>query len=76
MPGSALLPLLTKFLVATADAGVSDDVFDAFLRTEYPVADGFDFPVGDPDARGSYRDERTGRRHRGWYVAAGFLHHY
>ncbi len=37
-----------------------------------PVSDGFDFPVGGRDATGAYRDPQ-GKRHVGWYVAAGFL---
>ncbi len=48
------------------------DAFLTYLDVSYPVADGFDFPVGDKDARGSYRDLRTGKVHRGWYKATRF----
>lgn len=34
--------------------------FDAYMATEGPVADGFDFPVGDVDAKGWYRATKTG----------------
>lgn len=41
-----------------------------------PVADGFDFPVGDPNGKGSYVDKATGKRHDGWYVATQFGEQY
>lgn len=31
------------------------------------LADGFDFPIGDKDAKGSY--EHAGKKHVGWYIA-------
>lgn len=34
------------------------------------LADGFDFPIGTPDATGSYTDNATGTTHNGWYIAA------
>lgn len=37
-----------------------------------PLADGFDFPVGDPDGNGAYVDPSTGKQHEGWYVATAF----
>ena len=40
-----------------------------------PLADGFDFPVGDPDGGGSYVGP-DGRRHEGWYVATSFGEQY
>lgn len=40
-----------------------------------PIADGFDFPVGDPDGGGAYVDP-DGRRHEGWYVATAFGERY
>jgi murein DD-endopeptidase MepM/ murein hydrolase activator NlpD len=52
------------------------DPFSAWLAVEFPVADGFDFAVGDADGRGSYTDLRTGRTHDGWYVATRFDEHY
>ncbi len=41
------------------------------LLAATPLADGFDFPVGDVDAKGSYVD-RDGRTHEGWYKATSF----
>ena len=54
----------------------SPDPFDPWLRADFPVADGFDFPVGDADGRGSYVDLQTHRAHDGWYVATKFAEHY
>jgi len=54
-----------------APAALADGVFDDYLKTEVPPADGFDFPVGDPDGKGSYKDP-DGKIHHGWYVATGF----
>jgi murein DD-endopeptidase MepM/ murein hydrolase activator NlpD len=48
------------------------DAFESFLSTDISPADGFDFPVGDPDAQGSYTDFKTGEAHSGWYVAVRF----
>jgi len=36
-----------------------------------PLADGFDFPVGDRDGNGAYVDP-SGKAHDGWYVATAF----
>ena len=47
------------------------DAFERYLSTDITPADGFDFPVGDPDAQGSYTD-RSGKTHHGWYVAVRF----
>ncbi len=33
------------------------------------LADGFDFPVGDPDGKGRYTSTLDGAVHDGWYVA-------
>jgi murein DD-endopeptidase MepM/ murein hydrolase activator NlpD len=52
-------------------AAFAADRFDEYLETEVPPADGFDFPVGDPDGKGSYKDP-DGKTHHGWYVATGF----
>ena len=48
------------------------DVFERYLWSPYPAADGFDFPVGDKNAEGSYIDRQSGKKHVGWYVAAHF----
>jgi len=46
------------------------------MKTEITPADGFDFPFGDPDGKGSYTDKATGRTHNGWYVATRFTEKY
>jgi murein DD-endopeptidase MepM/ murein hydrolase activator NlpD len=51
------------------------DPFAAWLVAELPVADGFDFSVGDADGHGGYVDLRTHRAHEGWYVATRFAEH-
>jgi murein DD-endopeptidase MepM/ murein hydrolase activator NlpD len=68
------LVLLKALVWAAADPAAAEPagVFEAYLTTETPPADGFDFPVGDPDGQGAYVDPRTRRRHRGWYVATRF----
>jgi hypothetical protein len=53
-------------------AGRALDPFDAYLDPTIPPTDGFDFPVGDEDARGAYIDPASGKRHSGWYVATAF----
>jgi murein DD-endopeptidase MepM/ murein hydrolase activator NlpD len=50
--------------------------FDNLLRAEFAPADGFDFPFGDPDGKGSYTDKATGKTHNGWYVATRFAEKY
>jgi murein DD-endopeptidase MepM/ murein hydrolase activator NlpD len=48
------------------------DVFDRYLRTEIPPAEGFDFPLGDANGRGVYTELKTGQQYRGYYVATRF----
>lgn len=55
---------------------MSANVFDAFLQTEAPPADGFDFAFGDPDGKGEYTDKATGQQFRGWYIATKFAEQY
>jgi murein DD-endopeptidase MepM/ murein hydrolase activator NlpD len=50
--------------------------FDNFLHAEFTPANGLDFPVGDPDDKGSYTDKATGKTHSGWYVATRFAEKY
>ncbi|MBO0726813.1 MAG: peptidoglycan DD-metalloendopeptidase family protein [Blastocatellia bacterium] len=50
--------------------------FDNFLRAEAEPADGFDFPIGDPDGKGSYTDKATGKTHNGWHIATRFAEKY
>lgn len=46
------------------------------MFTPASSADGFDFPVGDPDGKGSYTDRATGIKYPGWSVATKFGEHY
>jgi hypothetical protein len=39
------------------------------LLLDATLCDGFDFPVGDVNGKGSYRDKVTRRYHQGWSVA-------
>lgn len=52
------------------------DPMDAWMAAPYPIADGFDLPVGDADGRGSYTDATHGAAHEGWYIATAFGEHY
>jgi murein DD-endopeptidase MepM/ murein hydrolase activator NlpD len=52
------------------------NVFDDYMNAEAPPADGFDFPIGNPDAEGIYTDKATGKQHNGWYVATRFAEEY
>jgi murein DD-endopeptidase MepM/ murein hydrolase activator NlpD len=61
---------------ATPAANVKPNVFDEYLNSEFDPADGFDFPVGDRDGKGTYEDKVTGKRHSGWYVATQFGEEY
>jgi murein DD-endopeptidase MepM/ murein hydrolase activator NlpD len=60
----------------TTTASTSQNPFDDFLNADVTPADGFDFPVGDPDGKGSYADKATGKTHNGWYVATRFAEKY
>ena len=55
---------------------VATNAFDAYLNSAFPPADGFDFPFGNGDGRGSYNDRATGQRYDGWYVATHFAESY
>lgn len=62
---------------AAAPSRPASNVFDEYMDAAgVAPADGFDFPVGDADGRGSYVDQSTGRRHDGWYVATRFAESY
>ena len=52
------------------------NVFDDFLKSEIPISDGFDFPIGDANAKGSYTDQATGKTHNDWYIATKFGEQY
>ncbi len=49
---------------------------DTYLQTNYPPADGFDFPIGDANGKGTYVDTTTNKQHEGWYVATKFNEQY
>jgi murein DD-endopeptidase MepM/ murein hydrolase activator NlpD len=59
-----------------ANPNSSSNVFDEYLRTEFPPADGFDFAVGDREGKGPYEDKVTGVQYAGWYVATHFGDNY
>lgn len=71
-----MLLSVALLLAAAAAPRPTSDRFDAWLKADFPVADGFDFAVGDADGRGDYVDRKTGRTHRGWYVATSFAERY
>lgn len=52
------------------------DKFDNFLKTDFPPADGFDFPLGDTNGKGSYTDKATGKTYSGWAVSVHFGQNY
>lgn len=46
------------------------------MNSDIPVADGFDFSVGDANGRGSYKDLTTGTQYTGWYIATQYNESY
>lgn len=54
----------------------SSNVFDAYLKTDIPPADGFDFSVGDANGRGQYKDIATGIEYDGWRINTHFAENY
>ena len=63
MLGAALLVFGCRQEAPPAPANQNSErgnPFDNFLHTEITPADGFDFPFGDPDGKGSYTDKATG----------------
>ncbi len=69
-----LAPLALALTLAGPASGAP--AFDRYLLADIPVANGFDYPVGDPDAKGRYTDPTTGATYDGWYVAATFCENY
>lgn len=61
---------------APAPPSRSANAFERYLSTDFTPADGFDFPIGNPDGQGDYTDLATGQRHHGWYVATHFAENY
>jgi murein DD-endopeptidase MepM/ murein hydrolase activator NlpD len=60
----------------TTTPRITINTFDGYIDSEFAVADGFDFPVGDPDGKGAYTDAATGQHHSGWYIATHFAEEY
>ena len=60
----------------TNNLGRVQSTFAAYLNSEVPAADGFDFAVGDANGKGSYQDLATGTSYNGWYVATQFNEEY
>ena len=50
----------------------STNVFDEYMSLEITPADGFDFPVGNPEGKGSYKDQTGGATYNGWFVETQF----
>ena len=84
---SMLLGLLLATMIDTNVAGAQDaaptpeEVLAAadatFLKAfmDPQLADGFDFPIGDINAKGTYRSP-AGKSYKGWYVAVKFAENY
>ena len=60
----------------TNNLGQVQSTFAAYLNSEVPAADGFDFAVGDANGKGSYQDLATGTSYNGWYIATQFNEEY
>lgn len=60
----------------SSDSEAGLNTFDRFLKADYEPADGFDFPIGNADGKGSYTDKATGKNHDGWYIATRFAEQY
>ena len=60
----------------TRQQSAPQNIFDVYMNSEVPPADGFDFPIGDLNAEGSYTDLATGVVHNGWYIATQFNEQY
>lgn len=55
---------------------ITENVFDRYMQSDGAPADGFDFPIGDPDAKGTYTDSLTGKQYKDWYIATKFAEEY
>jgi len=61
---------------ATARPSPSGNAFERYLAADLAPADGFDFPIGNPDGKGDYPDLATGQSYHGWYIATRFAENY
>ena len=57
-------------------AAVAENVFDGYMQSDSAPADGFDFPIGDADAKGIYTDGASGKQYKDWYIATKFAEEY
>jgi murein DD-endopeptidase MepM/ murein hydrolase activator NlpD len=67
-----LLCLLGAQRTAADPRSGSADRFGTWLRADFPVADGFDSPVGDPESSPADADRSAGRVHDSWRVTTHF----
>jgi murein DD-endopeptidase MepM/ murein hydrolase activator NlpD len=76
LPRLSRLVLLLCLLGAQRTAADPDpgsaDRFDTWLRAEFAVADGFDFPVGDSEVNAGQGNGDAGGLPKGWHVATPF----
>lgn len=76
--GCAPSSIESKKVITSPDLPVQTitNVFDRYIQSDFAIADGFDFPVGNPDGKGIYKDSSTGKLYNGWYVATKFTEEY
>lgn len=77
--GTGAVSVRPSSSTSTSLPGLADESsspFNEFLRTDIPPADGFDFPVGDPDGWGSYRDHSKDKIYTGWSVYIRYCQRY
>ncbi|MBN1962185.1 MAG: peptidoglycan DD-metalloendopeptidase family protein, partial [Deltaproteobacteria bacterium] len=48
------------------------DPFIAYLDADIPIADGFDFSLGDANGEGEYTDLKTKKTYKGYYIATKY----
>jgi len=60
----------TKEIELTKKERLIDNLFDTLL------CDGFDFPVGDKNAKGEYTDLKSKNKYLGWYISVEFCELY
>ena len=61
---------------SSPNSETGQNIFDRFLKADYEPADGFDFPIGNADGKGSYTDKATGKSYNGWFIATQFAEEY
>ncbi|MFN3916823.1 MAG: L,D-transpeptidase family protein [Flavobacteriales bacterium] len=70
--GCAATETHPELISITPEELTSDTAILNFKYTPYfslLLADGFDFPVGNTDGKGSYTDLVSGKTYNGWYIA-------